>query len=518
MCLFDCKITREQVINIITQKIQNITNIVNELKENPTTFYITDGITTETISDEETINFLSNSDTKIIAEVTSENQVVFKIDTEGAVDGQILSFNETTEKLEWTSFSTLSTPNIKTGNTCYVSKLGNDATAERESITKQYLTIAAAITACQDGDTIIVYPGTYAEGALDLNALTGSTTGYNKFTIELIGDVIIEGSIVSDKFGINIIGPSAVINSTSATTLDLTGTSSRELKINLLKVQSNTANRAVTIDTFVGANLDIDYINNIHSGGSATLGTLKIENISTLKYKGISVYSTKSENTVIDIRTIPSLFLSLNSLTSPTHDKLIFLGDCKGDVTINKTKCSEEGFKITKSNLKIKNTNIEGVIGQGAIVQIEGYFADTTTIIFTNCIIEGFAASTTDSTRNIVNIGESGINTTDYCQIKFEGSTVINNNTSVMSGCLGLSGDCTSSNIILWFQNCHLYSASMSVMVMTSCGGGTYEGDSADVYYLGYNTANATVSAPGNTNFIGTLNVNAAFVNNIAIF
>lgn len=48
------------------------------------------------------------------------------------------------------------------GNTLFVSKLGDDTTAQRESLDKHFLTLAAANNAAQDGDIIIVYPGLYA--------------------------------------------------------------------------------------------------------------------------------------------------------------------------------------------------------------------------------------------------------------------------------------------------------------------------------------------------------------------
>lgn len=48
------------------------------------------------------------------------------------------------------------------GNTLFVSKLGDDSTAQRESLDKHYLTLSAANNAAQDGDIIIVYPGIYS--------------------------------------------------------------------------------------------------------------------------------------------------------------------------------------------------------------------------------------------------------------------------------------------------------------------------------------------------------------------
>lgn len=64
------------------------------------------------------------------------------------------------------SFAVPNNLEVNVGNTLFVSKTGDDTTAKRESFLYQYLTIAAAKTAAQAGDTIIIYPGTYAEGNL----------------------------------------------------------------------------------------------------------------------------------------------------------------------------------------------------------------------------------------------------------------------------------------------------------------------------------------------------------------
>lgn len=45
----------------------------------------------------------------------------------------------------------------------YVDPAGNDGTAQRGSLTLRYQTIQAAVNAAQDGDIVVVAPGTYAE-------------------------------------------------------------------------------------------------------------------------------------------------------------------------------------------------------------------------------------------------------------------------------------------------------------------------------------------------------------------
>ncbi|MGK3945876.1 hypothetical protein ABK046_46965, partial [Streptomyces caeruleatus] len=49
------------------------------------------------------------------------------------------------------------------GNSLFVSKSGNNATAVRGDLVNHYLTIASALAAAQSGDTVFVFPGTYTE-------------------------------------------------------------------------------------------------------------------------------------------------------------------------------------------------------------------------------------------------------------------------------------------------------------------------------------------------------------------
>ncbi len=52
---------------------------------------------------------------------------------------------------------------VQTGNTLYVSKDGNNATALRERLDLPFLTINAAVAAASSGDTVVVFPGIYEE-------------------------------------------------------------------------------------------------------------------------------------------------------------------------------------------------------------------------------------------------------------------------------------------------------------------------------------------------------------------
>jgi hypothetical protein len=75
--------------------------------------------------------------------------------------------------------------NIRQGNTLHVSKDGNDFTGLRNSITRPFLTIGAAIAKSQTGDQILVAPGTYAEEGLDISGL--SLIGIGNWEHTIIG-------------------------------------------------------------------------------------------------------------------------------------------------------------------------------------------------------------------------------------------------------------------------------------------------------------------------------------------
>lgn len=60
---------------------------------------------------------------------------------------------------------------ITVNNTVFVMKNGSDATGTRQRLDLPFLTLSAAQTAAQSGDTIIVYPGTYTSNGLGKNGV-----------------------------------------------------------------------------------------------------------------------------------------------------------------------------------------------------------------------------------------------------------------------------------------------------------------------------------------------------------
>lgn len=75
-------------------------------------------------------------------------------------------------------------PELNVGNSVFVSKSGDDATGVRGRFDRQFLTIQAAVNAWQEGDTIIIYPGTYDE-----QVFFGRVHNGQPVSIKCIGEV-----------------------------------------------------------------------------------------------------------------------------------------------------------------------------------------------------------------------------------------------------------------------------------------------------------------------------------------
>jgi hypothetical protein len=524
-----CPISREEVINIITTKItQEITGTtigcastvcddVADLQAVNHRIFISDGITTEEIAVGETITLAENVATKVKPIVSETNTFAFAIDVTGATDGQVFTYDEDTDTIIWKNLSDLV---FDIGKTLFVSKEGVDATGLRESLNTHYLTISAALADSLEGDTIQVYPGTYEEGIINLDSLIDETNGYSKLTLNLIGNVIIDGSIVGTKYGLDILGKSATISSTEEVAINLTGTNSRETVIDLFRVQCGSINHCLKLDTFLGADVKIKYTNNVVTGGVQALGAVDIKNVETLKYQGESIYSYYSgDNYMVKLFNIGLLDFKVLKLTNSDFYKSIYIEQCSGYVTINYVKTGFQGFKIINSNLKLINSSIKGRDDTSNIIQIEGHIGLTSKVIFSSCHIEGETPTDENppspQTINLINIGIPTVGTSDYCNVKFEQTTITQINSDTNAGCIGISGDCAASHTNIWLQNCHQYSASEITYIAFDCGSSTFMGDDANVYYYGSNTSNGQVTAAGNTNFIGTLTSDTDFVSNI---
>lgn len=105
------------------------------------------------------------------------------------------------------------------GGTVWVSSLGNDATGERNNLTRHFLTIPAAVAAAQAGDVVMIAPGAYTVSGniakddlvyqtLGVASITYTGTDFLFDTSGLNAGITIDGDFVL----INQAGSSGVIN------------------------------------------------------------------------------------------------------------------------------------------------------------------------------------------------------------------------------------------------------------------------------------------------------------------
>jgi len=80
---------------------------------------------------------------------------------------------------------------VTVNNTVFVSKNGNNATGARNDWSKPFLTIQAALAAALAGDTVFIFPGTYAEAVVmpDKDNITIRGAGINAVNIAPVAGV-----------------------------------------------------------------------------------------------------------------------------------------------------------------------------------------------------------------------------------------------------------------------------------------------------------------------------------------
>lgn len=100
-------------------------------------------------------------------------------------------------------------------NACYVSKGGNDTTGTRGSIAKPFLTIAAALTASQAGDVIVIGAGTWTENVALLENRSIVGAGARATTID--GTLTLTAGATSVNNSITL----AALRVTGAATINL---------------------------------------------------------------------------------------------------------------------------------------------------------------------------------------------------------------------------------------------------------------------------------------------------------
>jgi hypothetical protein len=115
---------------------------------------------------------------------------------------------------------------VSIGNSLFVSKSGDNATAVRGNLSRHYLTITAALAAAQSGDTVFVFPGTYTESAIG---------NYDNITVHLF-----KGAILSNS--------TTVVSVTSAVTFAITGDGILQTTGNVTVVNQQNASSNLYIE------------------------------------------------------------------------------------------------------------------------------------------------------------------------------------------------------------------------------------------------------------------------------
>ena len=153
-------------------------------------------------------------------------------------------------------------------NSLFVSKDGDDATAQPYSLVNKYLTIQAAIDDAVSGETVFVYPGTYTEnltiangirvhfflgaivsGQIDMDGGTNYITGNGQFTNTGAGHMLhIQGGAASS----NYVECFSITGGTGATGYAIRKTGAGFGQINCQQIIGNAAGTGPAIYTAGG--------------------------------------------------------------------------------------------------------------------------------------------------------------------------------------------------------------------------------------------------------------------------
>ena len=222
---------------------------------------------------------------------------------------------------------------VKVGNSLFVSKTwGNNTTAARESLSLQFLTITAAVTAAQSGDTIFVFPGTYNDNNIQKDGVTvhlfegarivatgGSVVEVNTaITFKVTGNGYIEGNLYS-----------IVVNNTSAIVeIECDEVMTPALGVGVYRATGSLRLKAKNkINVGIGA-FGVD----IRGAGDCYISTPEISDIATTDsdrnnnaYGNIAIRSVTGGNIVIESPTIKGR----------TRGPILLLQDTTGANSIN---------------------------------------------------------------------------------------------------------------------------------------------------------------------------------------
>lgn len=524
----DCSVTREEVINIVNSYVTNVKNEitgtiipcadtvcddvstlkidVDNLEAVNHRFFISDGVTTEEINIGETVNLLEDVDTKVKPFVSASNNFGFTIDTTGATDNQVFTYDSGTGTIVWQDITSIITPvDTLVGNTLFVSKQGDDATGVRENKTKHYLTLNAAIADAQSGDTIIVSNGVYNETNTNINSINNALTSLN---IVLEDTVTLNTFIECASKDLSIVGKNSTLDGGVQSALHFTGIGTTNLFVDLFKVTSSVGSSTIYIDNVNSADLNIHYLFNLkpnNSGGNPlTLGAF---DTSTISYKGFQNYLANNNITGLNIQInnasvayldIDKLYTSVNSggvsvTASTTNEHFI---------NIKNAFIGQEGIKVTDANAVFDIEKLQIAPNADSGIKLRGTDSlNRTKVTFKDCEISGDVGgiSQTNFSNSLILIGVLNSDVDDYVDLKIKNCTLSNINADANSGCIAVKGACGSnSNAIIFSQNSHYFTnGTYPFETLYYTFGTCYLTNNVEVQLIGSTTSNKALALAG---------------------
>lgn len=507
-----CNISREDVLTIIKQYITNystylegtlipcsddVCDRVTALEAVTHTFDVTDGTTTETISNGDTLSLLGDANKLITVTRTGVDEFTVSIDTTGTSANEVFTVDGS-GNVNWVSLGSIGI--VDTQNTLIVAKNGSDATGSRNSWNQPYQTIAGAYADASAGDTIIVFPGAYTEPGLVIA---------KTLNIECIGAVSITTDMTISSNTVITGADLTLINTASTFLIDNNG---GNLKINAYNIIGDYNGKL--IDQLNGSECYIKtkYLTNTSSGANAQC--LYVQDCSSVELDAQTVYTNDIITTFpIEVQDAQTLVnIKVENYSSPAgNTRALKLDDCKNiDIDIYHKNADDKAVDIKQSEGMIKAYLNGTGAGNVGVLYISGSVTTPSKILLYDSEITGINnGATTVDVSGVVIIGQDSLGTAgDYVDLKFLNTSVYNTDATATAQAISAGGGvcdgATASNISLWLQNTHLHSAGTNVFTTEWCNPPTntfHYAYNAVVNFLGGNYGNKPFIVTGVNNY-----------------
>jgi hypothetical protein len=257
---------------------------------------------------------------------------------------------------------------VSTENTLFVSKSGNDSTAQRGLSNKPFLTITAARDAAQEGDLIVVYPGTYN----DSNLIRNNLTYFCYEGVTLTGSTPLRCSI-PQPFNFAFTGYADIVTSGSCLLIQGIEYNGSNIFIQANKLECTSFGDAVRLRAEVTGRIEIrDEI----IGGTLGLD-FRLEAINVIvKAKNVRIINSYNSNCY----TVSAVSLPVNAYVDITLDTL---SELQG-VNTNSPTMAISG-SVGKMKINIRNPIIVNRL-EGSMFHIDRADVDLTADIITSNI------------------------------------------------------------------------------------------------------------------------------------